>query len=219
MTKKSIIVIIDDDDALRSSLMRMLAGGLYEVRSFDSASHFLERRDFAGVSCVVSDLCMPEVDGLELLRTLKEKCPWISLVLITAFGDVPASVSAIKGGAEDFLEKPVKRATLLAAINRGVECSLSSKEAATELNCWKARYQQLTPREVQVFALVTAGLLNKQVAAELGTSVRTIKQHRSKVMLKMEAESAAELTIMADRLGMRPRGVDFSTAKGRRHAA
>jgi len=219
VSAKPIVAIIDDDDGLRKSIVRMLAEGRYEARSFVSACQFLESPESGNVSCVVSDLCMPDVDGFELQRILTDKCPWISIVFITAYGDIPASVTAIKSGAEDFLEKPVKRAALLAAIDRAAERTLSLKTSANELDSLKLHYQRLTPREREVFTLVASGLLNKQIAAELGSALRTIKQHRNRVMLKMEAESLAQLTIMADRLGIRPCGVDFSAAKGRRGKA
>jgi FixJ family two-component response regulator len=136
------------------------------------------------------------------------------MILITADADVPDTVKAIKAGAADFLEKPVTREALLDAIGRAVRRSNESSAAAREIDELKMRYERLTPRERQVFALVTAGLLNKQIAAELGAAVQTVKQHRGRVMVKMEAESTADLVVIAQRLGIRPTE-NFSAAKGR----
>jgi len=141
--------------------------------------------------------------------------PYISILFVTGYGEVPESVSAMKAGAVDFLEKPVKGAVLLEAIHRAAACSRELKAGATELGELRRRFERLTPREREVLVLVSAGLLNKQVAAELGSSLKTIKQHRGSVMKKMDAESAADLIIMAERLGVRPEGADFSRAKGR----
>ncbi len=208
------IAVIDDDSLQRSSLLRLLASAGHEVRGFGSATEFLVSAELDGFSCVVSDVRMPVVDGLELQEALRAKYPYVPLLLITGDAGVPDSVKAIKSGAADFLEKPVKSDVLLEAIDQAIVRGDRSRSAARELNGLKLRFQRLTPRERQVFALVSAGLLNKQVAAELGAAEKTIKQHRGRVMNKMKAESAAELVVMADRLGVRPAD-DFSSAKGR----
>lgn len=215
MNDKKIIAIIDDDEKLRKALVKWVEKTCDEVHAFASARDFLDSDESEGVSCVVSDLCMPDLDGLQLQEALRSELPWVSVVIITGYGDVPSSVTAMKAGAVDFLEKPVKRAALLEAIDRAVERSRALRAATRENDSLKLRYEKLTPREREVLALVAAGLLNKQVAAELGAAVRTVKQHRGRVMAKMEAESLADLTLMADRLGVRPNGVDFSSAKGR----
>jgi FixJ family two-component response regulator len=155
------------------------------------------------------------VNGLQLQTALRDRMPYISILFVTGYGEVPESVSAMKAGAVDFLEKPVKGAVLLEAIHRAAACSRELKAGATELGELRRRFERLTPREREVLVLVSAGLLNKQVAAELGSSLKTIKQHRGSVMKKMDAESAADLIIMAERLGVRPEGADFSRAKGR----
>ncbi len=215
MREETKIAIIDDDESIRKSLVRMLSTAGLEVLAFSSAHEFLASVGSQGVSCVVSDLRMPGVDGLEFQQALHASQPHLSVVFITGHGDVPSSVTAMKAGAVDFLEKPVKRVDLLGAIERAVERSRGLLEATTEVRDLKLRHERLTPREREVFALVAAGLLNKQIAAQLGAAEKTIKQHRGRVMKKMEAESVAALVLMAERLGVLPGSTDFSKAKGR----
>jgi FixJ family two-component response regulator len=149
---------------------------------------------------------MPGVDGFKLQETLAQTLPYLSVVFITGHGDVPMTVRAIQGGAVDFLEKPVEDEALLEAIRRAAGRSRGQKALGAELGDLQRRYELLTPRERQVFQLVTAGLLNKQAGAELGTSERTIKVQRARVMFKMKAESLAELVRMVDQLHIRPAG-------------
>jgi len=215
MSDKTKIAIIDDDHSIRKSLLRMLSVAGFEGVAFSSAGEFLAAADADKVSCAVSDLRMPGVDGLALQQTLRARLPHLSIVFITGHGDVPSSVDAMKAGAVDFLEKPVRSNVLLEAINRAIQRSRNLLAASTEIEELKVRYQRLTPREAEVFALVAAGLLNKQIGAELGAAEKTIKQHRGRVMNKMEAESLAELVLMAERLSIRPAETDFSKAKGK----
>jgi FixJ family two-component response regulator len=214
MGGKTTVAIIDDD-AVRRSLLRLLKCAAYEVCAFASAREFLASSDCETVSCVVSDLRMPGFDGLQLQEALQEKVPHLSIVMITGHGDVPVIVKAMKAGAVDFLEKPVPGSVLMEAIQQAVERSRRLKAANTEISQLKARYEKLTPREREVLALVATGLLNKQIAAELGAAEKTIKQHRGRVMVKMRAQSLADLVLMAESLGARPSGADFSKAKGR----
>jgi len=211
---KEIVAIVDDDESIRKALVRMLGGAGMEVLAFSSAKEFLAVVETEQVSCVVSDLRMPEIDGLHLQSALAERMPDVSLVFVTGHGDVPSTVQAMKSGAVDFLEKPVKRADLLEAIARATKRTHRAEAEAVDLNSLKQRYAKLTPRERQVFALVAAGLLNKQIAAELGNAEKTIKQHRGAVMVKMQADSLADLVLMAEHLGVRPSHTDFSRAKG-----
>jgi FixJ family two-component response regulator len=214
MNGRDLVAVIDDDESIRRALVRLLSNAGLDVLPFPSAQQFFESRDCGQVSCVLSDLRMPDVDGLHLQSALAERLPHIAVVFLTGHADVSSSVKAMKSGAVDFLEKPVKRTELLEAIDRATRRTHSAQTQASELNQVKQRYATLTPRERQVFALVAAGLLNKQVAAELGSAEKTIKQHRGVVMTKMRADSLAELVIMAERIGVRPSHVDFSNAKG-----
>jgi FixJ family two-component response regulator len=198
------IAVIDDDKSALASLARLIKSAGIEVLSFSSARAFLDDPNLCQVDCAVTDLRMPGLDGLKLQEMLAETVPYLSVVFITGHGDIPKTVKAIRGGAIDFLEKPVDDHALLEAVRRGAERSRDQKASHTEIDELHRRYGLLTARERQVFSLVTSGLLNKQAGAELGVSERTIKVHRARVMLKMSAESLAELVRMADRLHIRP---------------
>jgi FixJ family two-component response regulator len=215
MHEKLLIAIIDDDASMRKSLTRLIGSAEHEAKAFASATEFLESSKAETACCVVSDLRMPVVSGLQLQEALRRKIPYLSMVFITGHGDIPATVSAMKAGAIDFLEKPIKGDVLLEAIGRAIERSNQLKAATTALDQLRIRYEQLTPREREVCALVSAGLLNKQVGAELSVTEKTVKEHRGRVMRKMKAESLADLVMMAERLGIRPSGASFATAKGK----
>ena len=214
MNPQELVAVIDDDASIRKALVRMLGTAGLEALPFSSAQDFLAAPESEWVSCVVSDLRMPSVDGLMLQSVLAERMPHVGIVFLTGHADVSSSVRAMKSGAIDFLEKPVRRADLVEAIARATRQTHRAEAEAVDLNSLKHRYEKLTPRERQVFALIAAGLLNKQVAAELGAAEKTIKQHRGVVMAKMKAESLADLVMMADHLGVRPSHADFSRAKG-----
>jgi FixJ family two-component response regulator len=158
---KEIVAIIDDDESIRKALVRMLGAAGMEVLAFSSAKDFLAVVENEHVSCVVSDLRMPEIDGLHLQSALAERVPDVALVFVTGHGDVPSTVQAMKSGAVDFLEKPVRRADLLEAITRATQRTHRAKAEAVNLNSLKQRYAKLTPRERQVFALVAAGTQKK----------------------------------------------------------
>jgi FixJ family two-component response regulator len=209
-----IVSVVEDEESCRNSLALLLTAAGFEVRAFSSARQFLDSPDCEIVSCVVSDLQMPAMNGLQLQAILREEKPYLSIVFLTGYGEVPESVSAMKAGAVDFLEKPVESAVLMEAIHRAAERSRELKANGIERSELRLKYKSLTKRERDVMSLVTAGLLNKQVAAELGLAVKTVKQHRANVMKKMNAESIADLAIMAEQLGVRPT-TDFSRAKGR----
>ena len=198
------VALIDDNKSARTSLARLIKTAGIEVVSFSSAREFLEDPIRNQVDCAVTDVRMPGVDGFQLQETLGQTVPYLSVVFITGHGDIPMSVKAIRGGAVDFLEKPVDDEALLEAVRRAAERSRYQKALGTELGDLQRRYGLLTPRERQVFQLVTAGLLNKQAGADLGTTEKTIKVHRARVMSKMKADSLAELVRMADQLGVRP---------------
>jgi FixJ family two-component response regulator len=198
------VALIDDNKSARISLARLIKTAGIEVVSFSSAREFLEDPIRNQVDCAVTDVRMPGVDGFQLQEALGQTVPYLSVVFITGHGDIPMSVKAIRGGAVDFLEKPVDDEALLEAVRRAAERSRDQKALGTELGDLQRRYGLLTPRERQVFQLVTAGLLNKQAGADLGTTEKTIKVHRARVMSKMKAESLAELVRMADQLHIRP---------------
>jgi FixJ family two-component response regulator len=197
------IAVIDDDKALRSSLARLIKTAGMEVVSFSSAHEFLDDPCLNQIDCAVTDVRMPGVDGFALQKMLAQAQPHLSLVFITGRGDIPMGIKAMKEGAVDFLEKPVDRKALLEAIGRAAERSRSQKVSRAEIDDLERRYELLTPRERQVFQLVSSGLLNKQVSAELRAGEQTIKVHRARVMSKMKAESFAELVRMADQLHVR----------------
>ncbi len=214
MLEKEAIAIVDDDESIRKALVRMLTAAGLEPRAFSSAKELFAAASTLRVSCIVSDLRMPETDGLQLQRQLSEQMPNAAIVFLTGHGDVSASVQAMKSGAVDFLEKPVRHKALLEAIERATRRAHSGEAETAKLNQLRKRYDALTPRERQVFGLVTVGLLNKQIAAELGAAEKTIKQHRGVVMRKMRADSLADLVLMAHHLGARPSHLSFSRARG-----
>jgi FixJ family two-component response regulator len=210
-----VVAVIDDDESIRRSLVRSIEAAGYKVEAYASAADFLASVLPEVVSCVVCDLLMPGLNGLQLQELLRGKFPFLSIILVTGNGDVPASVSAMKAGAVDFLEKPLKRSALLDAIGNAVERTNRMRTEASELSDVKRRYERLTPREREVFVLVSAGLLNKQVGAQLGAAEKTVKQHRGNIMRKMRAESLADLVMMANRLALRPTSAIFAQAKGK----
>jgi FixJ family two-component response regulator len=201
------VAIIDDDESVRKALLRLMKSAGIDAVVFASAQGFLDDPVRQQADCVVTDLRMTGLDGLELQEKLNQVLPDVSVVFLTGYGDIPTSVHAMKAGAVDFLEKPVEEDSLLATIDSAAERSRQSKARRIELVKLEGRYATLTPREREVFALVTAGLLNKQAGAELGAAEKTIKVHRARVMQKMKADSVADLVRMAQRLGVQAKGV------------
>jgi FixJ family two-component response regulator len=188
-----VIYLVDDDPSLLRALSRRLRVEGYEVECFDSVAEFLGRRRSEIPACAVLDLQMPGLGGLELQETLAQADDPLPVVFLTAHGDVPSSVRAMKGGAVDFLSKPVRGDDLLAAIRLALARGTADREKRRKQREWGARYERLSPREREVFVLVVRGLPNKQIADVLGVSERTIKAHRSQVMHKMGVQSGAEL--------------------------
>jgi FixJ family two-component response regulator len=200
--EKPVVYVVDDDPSVRKALERLLRSAGHDARTFASASEFL---DFSGPDvpgCLILDIKMPGLTGLELQDRLAEKGMSFPVIFITGHGTVPASVRAFKAGAIDFLQKPFSDGELLDAVCRGIEKHRRLRQAQQEMKTLRARLDTLTPREREVFGLVASGLLNKQVAFELGITEKTIKVHRARVMEKMDAQSLADLVRFAEKLNI-----------------
>ena len=198
----TLVGIVDDDLSVRKALARLLKSAGYRVEVFASAREFLERPRPEDLSCLVLDVRMPGLTGLELQEALAVAGDRMSIVFVSGHGDVVGSVKAMKGGAVDFLTKPVDAHELLSAIERAVAQAFRTQREQAGAMDVQDRLKTLTAREAQVFALVVTGMLNKQIAAELGIVEKTVKVHRARVMEKMRAGSLAELVRLADRAGV-----------------
>jgi FixJ family two-component response regulator len=205
MNSDPTVFLVDDDDAVRVSLARLFSASGLQVRSYSRAKEYLSDSDVDCPGCLVLDLRMPEIDGLELQAALRDGASSRPIIFLTGHGGVPESVAAMKAGATDFFEKPAEPSELLAAVNRAIALDAQRRAEALEFADLTRRLAMLTPREREVFERVVAGRLNKQIAHELGVSEKTVKVHRGRVMEKMETRSVAELARLAERLGI---GVD-----------
>jgi FixJ family two-component response regulator len=197
-----LVFIVDDDPSVRKSLVRLIGSAGYKVEAFASAEDFLSREPSIGPCCVVLDVRMPGVTGLDLQKTLKSALHGIPIVFITGHGDVSMSVSAMKAGAIDFLTKPFEGKDLLSAVQRAVAIDTRGLGAEARTGEVQKRANLLTPRQRQVFALVVTGMLNKQIASELRIAEKTVKVHRAQVMEKMRAGSVAEHVRLAGEIGV-----------------
>jgi FixJ family two-component response regulator len=195
------VFVIDDDESVRRSLSRLLKTAGWRVETFATAGAFLESTPPNRPGCLVLDLQLPGVSGLELQATLMRAGRDIPIVFITGHGDVPSSVRAMKGGAVDFLQKPFDAQELLDCVGRALGRNREQRARRAEREVVEARFATLTPREREVLALVVTGKLNKQIAGDLGIAEKTIKVHRGRVMTKMQAGSVAELVRMVEKLG------------------
>jgi FixJ family two-component response regulator len=198
----SIVFVVDDDVSVRESLELLLRTAGWRAETFASAQEFLGRPHPAVASCLVLDVTLPGLSGLDLQKRLAERTD-MPIIFITGHGDVPMTVQAMKAGAAEFLTKPFKDDVLLEAIRSAVERSRAALRLDSEMRALKDCYASLTPREREVMALVVSGLLNKQVGGELDISEITVKAHRGQVMRKMKADSLPDLVTMAARLRLR----------------
>lgn len=193
------VFVVDDDLSVRESLRNLLRSVGLKVETFSSAQEFLSAPS-SGPGCLVLDVRLPGLSGLDLQRRLAETKRDIPIVFITAHGDIPMSVRAIKAGAVEFLTKPFRDQDLLDAVRQAIDSDLRQRTRENELAELRQRYSSLTPREQDVMKHVVRGLVNKQIAAEMGITESTVKLHRGRLMHKMKAESLAELIRMAERM-------------------
>jgi FixJ family two-component response regulator len=200
------VALVEDDERLRQALVFQLGTAGFQVDPYGSAEEFLKVPDAGAFDCVVADLLLPRMNGLQLQEELKRAVPFASIVFITGHSALSLGMQAMREGAVDFLEKPVDEAALLTSITRGAKLSRARRAEHLRRIGLEKLHRTLTPREREVFALITTGLLNKQVGAELGATERTIKVHRGRVMNKMRANSLADLVNMARILGIHATG-------------
>jgi FixJ family two-component response regulator len=200
---EATVYIVDDDSSVRAGLSRLLQSMGLTVKTFASAREFLDQAVAEEPGCLIADLRMPAMNGLELQEQLMTRNLNLPVIFLTGYGTVPASVRAMKRGAADFLEKPVEDQVLLDAIYQALEKDRGNRQDQAEVKSIQDRLKSLTPREYEVFTLITTGLLNKQVAYELGTAEKTIKVHRARIMEKMHCESLAQLVRLAEKAGIR----------------
>jgi FixJ family two-component response regulator len=199
---ESTIIVIEDDPAFRRSTERLLESVGYRVQTFGTATDFLHSALPEAPGCLLLDVRLPGLSGLDLQRELAQAGLEIPLIFITGHGDIPMTVQAMKAGAVEFLTKPFRPQQLLDAIRQALERDRAARELRARRAALRARYESLTGRERQVMACAVAGMLNKQIAAALGTSEKTVKFHRAHLMRKMQAGSLADLVRMAEQLGI-----------------
>jgi FixJ family two-component response regulator len=203
-----ILLVVDDDESVRRALWRLLSAAGYAVETFATAQELLEREPLTVAGCLILDVHLPGLSGLELHDLLRSTGMEKATIFISGEEDVSSSIRAMKSGAIDFLTKPIDANELLPAVERAIARDRAIRSVDAELSVLRRRAARLTPRETEVCALVASGRLNKQIAAVLGTSAKTVKVHRARVMTKLEVHSLPELVRVADRLGLKhPRDV------------
>jgi RNA polymerase sigma factor (sigma-70 family) len=210
-----MVYVVDDDSSVRRAIKRLIESVGLQVELFGSAQEFMSRKTRPDVpSCLVVDIRLPGISGLDFQQELATTNVHIPIIFISAHGDVPMTVRAMKAGAVEFLTKPFRDQDLLDAIQLGLERDQARRQQEAEIAVLKERFESLTQREREVITLVVAGKLNKQIAAEIGTSENTVKVHRSRAMEKMQAQSLADLVRMVEKLQIPTRTTQKSKASG-----
>lgn len=201
---KGIVYIIEDDESFNKSVTRLIRAAGFETESFDRADTFLNQAVIRSPGCLLLDVYLPDIDGLSLQQRLEEKIPDLPVIFMTGNGDIPMSVKAMKNGAVDFLPKPFKQEDLFNAIEKAIKRNVHDVHVTLEKQKIQELINTLTPREKEVLCWVITGKLNKQIAYELGTSEKTIKVHRGRVMFKTGVSSVADLIRLAEKGGITP---------------